>query len=154
IFGISCVLGAALAHQLLQKELTVTAYGCVMAAWLLIVLALFAYPLAAFSKPLADLKERTLFVYGSRATRYHRLAQPKLIGRNGLAEDADEAEKQEDVPDPSKQFDTARKLSIFLVSRTAPVPVLAAALLPLAAAGATELPYKEMLAIVKKLLLL
>src|SRR5262249_35827559 len=58
IFGISCVLGAALAHQLLQKELTVTAYGCVMAAWLLIVLALFAYPLAAFSKPLADLKER------------------------------------------------------------------------------------------------
>jgi hypothetical protein len=154
IFGISCVLGAALARQLLQQDLSVTAYGYVMAGWLVIVFAFFAFPLVAFAKPLAELKEKTLLLYSSQATQFQRLAERKLIGANILAPDAAEAEEQKDVGDPAKQYDAARKLSIFLVNRSALVPLAAAALLPLVAAGATELPYKEIVSIAKKLLLL
>jgi hypothetical protein len=58
------------------------------------------------------------------------------------------------VTDASGIYDKARKLSVFLLSRSAVVPVGAAALLPLVAAGATEMPYKDLLNIAKKLLLL
>ncbi|MGM3062966.1 hypothetical protein ACS2UW_27080, partial [Bacillus cereus group sp. BC318] len=59
-----------------------------------------------------------------------------------------------EVADPSKHYEAARKLSVFLLNRSALVPLGAAALLPLAAAGMTKLPYKELFSIVKKLLLL
>lgn len=58
------------------------------------------------------------------------------------------------IPDPSKVFATARKLSVLLVSRSALLPVSVAALLPLVAAGTTQLPIKEILGIAKRFLLL
>jgi hypothetical protein len=154
IFAISCVLGAALARELMGDQLSPNHYTFVMGGWLIIVLALFVYPLGAFRKPLSKLKEETLLIYSAQATRYHRLMERKLVGRNVGAPAESEAANSEEVPDPSKQFDTARKLSVLLVSRSALVPVCAAALAPLAAAGITRLPYKELISIVKRLLLL
>jgi hypothetical protein len=58
-----------------------------------------------------------------------------------------------DVADPAKQFEATRKMSTLLLDRSALGPVSAAALLPLVAAGSTQLPYKELLSIFKKLLL-
>jgi hypothetical protein len=49
---------------------------------------------------------------------------------------------------------SVRKLSTFLFNREALLPISAAALLPLVAAGATQLPFKEILKIMKKMLLL
>ena len=45
-------------------------------------------------------------------------------------------------------------MSAFLVSRAAVVPVAAAALIPFAVVGASVLPYKEVMSVLKKLLLL
>ncbi len=56
--------------------------------------------------------------------------------------------------DPAAQYAIARKLSVFLLSRTSLVPIGMAALVPFALAGATKLPYKEVFALVKKLLVL
>ena len=69
------------------------------------------------------------------------------------ASDADAAAAGE-LPDPAKLYAAARKLSTYLISRAAILPVAAAALLPLVAAGATQLPVKELLKIAKGLLLL
>jgi hypothetical protein len=65
-----------------------------------------------------------------------------------------EATASSDVPDPSKLYAAAGKLSTFLISRAAIVPVAAAALLPLVAAGATQLPVRELLKAARGLLLL
>jgi hypothetical protein len=154
IFAISCVLGAALANELMNDRLSPNHYTFVMGGWLIIVLALFVYPLRAFHEPLSKLKEETLFVYGAQATKYHRLMERKLVGRNIGAPEEAEAASSEEIPDPSKQFDTAGKLSVLLVSRSALIPVCAAALIPLAVAGIIKLPYKEMLSVVKHLLVL
>jgi len=154
VFGFSCVIGAALAHNALHNELTVTTIGLVMGGWLAIVFGLLAFPLTTFSKPLARLKKDTLSAAGAQATQFHRASERKTLGRNISAPDAAEAEKQADVADPSKQFDATRKLSVWLFNRSALVPVAAAAILPLAAAGATRLPYKDIMNIVKNLLLL
>jgi hypothetical protein len=58
-----------------------------------------------------------------------------------------------DLPDPSKTYAATRKLSTNLLSRTAVLPLGAAALLPLVAAGATQLPFKDLLKIARSLLL-
>jgi hypothetical protein len=154
VFGASSVVAAALAHSLMTENLTSTVFGCVAGGWLAIVLALFALPLSAFTPPLRKLKESTTLSYGARATQYQRLSERKLLGGNIAANDPAEAEKEAEVADPGKQFDTSRKLSTMLMSRTAVVPVAVAALIPFAIAGATELPYKEVLEVVKKLILL
>jgi hypothetical protein len=154
VFAVSWALAATVAHELLQGELSVTAYGVVMGVWLLIVLLFFGYGLLAFRKPLDRLKEKTLFVSSAQATRHHRAAERKLLGRNmSAAEDAEPAEAEE-VPDPSKLYENAGKLSGLLVTRSGLLPVSAAALLPLVIAGATKLPFKEVLTIMKRLLLL
>jgi hypothetical protein len=91
----------------------------------------------------------------AQATQYHRLAERKLIGSNVVAESSPDAEQpQEEVVDPSKQFETTRKLSPMLLSRSALLPVSAAALLPFVIVASSRVPFKEVLSLVKKLLLL
>ncbi|MEN8214251.1 MAG: hypothetical protein ABFR19_07795 [Pseudomonadota bacterium] len=154
IFAVSCVLGAVVAHELLERSLAMATYGYLMAGWLLIVLLLFTWPLAAFRKPLSDLKERTLLSCSSQATRHHRAAERELLGQNISAAGDAEPVSAAEIPDPSKALTTVRKLSVFLVNREGLLPVSAAALLPLVAAGATQLPVKEIITVVKRLLVL
>lgn len=154
VFAISCVLGSIIAHELLDSTLGMVAYGYIMGGWLMIMLALFAFPLIAFKKPLTELKERTLLLYSSQATRYHRAAERKLLGGNiSAAEDAEQTPAEE-IPDPSKELAIVSKLSGLLLNREGLLPVSAAALLPLVAAGATQLPFKEIMKVLKRLLLL
>jgi hypothetical protein len=154
VFGLSCAVAAAVGQNLLQETASMTNITILMVSWLLIVLALFAFPLSAFSKPLSDLKKATLVILGAQATQYHRLSERKLTGVNVVANSATEAEQFQDVADPSKQFDTTRKLSTLLMNRAAVVPVSAAALLPFAIVASTRVPFKDVFALVKKLLLL
>jgi hypothetical protein len=58
------------------------------------------------------------------------------------------------IPDASKFHAAAKKLSTFLMARSVLVQVAAAALLPLVAARATQLPIRELLKIARGLLLL
>jgi hypothetical protein len=68
-----------------------------------------------------------LLLSGAQATRFHRMSERKVLGANIGAPDATEAEA-----DTTRGFER----------------------LPLVAAGATWMPYKEVLAIAKRLLLL
>ncbi|MEW9808507.1 hypothetical protein ABUE31_21155 [Mesorhizobium sp. ZMM04-5] len=152
VFGMSSVIAAAIAKNLVHGDVQISVLSMVMAGWLAIVLLLFAYPLSAFSAPLSTLKKRAMLLLGAQATRYHRAAERKLLGQNVVADSGSEAE--EDVPDPTKVFETTRKLSSLLVTRSAIVPVTAAALIPFAIAGAAWLPYKEVFSVLKKLVLI
>jgi hypothetical protein len=154
VFALSCVLGAAIARTLLREGLTAAAYGQLMAAWLIIVMILFGASLGAFTRPLRQLKEATLLAAGSVATRHERAVERQLLGSNMSASGDAEATPSGDIPDPSKLYAAAKKLSTFLISRSAIVPVAAAALVPLVAAGATQLPIRELLKIARGLLLI
>ncbi|HTN98013.1 MAG TPA: hypothetical protein VL101_13650 [Nordella sp.] len=154
MFGMGCVVGAALAHFLQKDALSATAYGSTMAGWLIIALAFSCLPLLAFSGPLAALKAKTLALSGAQATTALRQAERKLLGTNAAASETEDGQDAQDVADPSKHFEAARKLSVILINRATLIPLGAAALLPLAAAGLTKFPYKELFSIVKKLLLL
>jgi hypothetical protein len=153
VFGMSCVIGAALAQGLLHGKVDPSAFKYVVGIWLVIVLALFSFPLLAFSRPLRRLKQDTTLAYAALATRHDRAAERSMLGRNlAAAGDADETGKG-DVPDPTKTYATVQKLSTWPVKRTALLPIGLAAIGPLLAAGATLLPVKELLGFAKLLLL-
>jgi len=154
VFAVSCALAATVAHEFMDGTLTTTTYGFIMTGWLVVILVLFAIPLQAFNKPIGKLKEQTLLAYSARATQHHRAAERELLGSNiAAAEDSDKATTG-DIPDPAKAYAATRKLSGMLVSRTTLLPLSAAALLPLVAAGTTQLPLKDILKVMKRLLLL
>jgi hypothetical protein len=154
VLGVSCGVAVAVAKHMMQGSLTATTLTTVMASWLVIVFAFFAYPLSAFSKPLAELKDKTLRTMSARATVSQRAAERKSLGANIVAPDPQEAEAVADAVDLTKQYDQTRKLSSILINRNTLLPVAAAALVPFAIAGATKLPYKEVFSVLKKLLLL
>jgi hypothetical protein len=154
VFGMSASMAITVVRHVFEANISSVTFGYIITGWLAIVFAFFAFPLLAFSKPLAELKERSEQILGAQATRYHRAAERALIGRNLVANDASEADPVHAVPDPSAQFGASRKLSVFLMNRSAIAPLAAAALVPFAIAGATKLPYKEVFTLVKKLLVL
>lgn len=124
VFGMSSLIAAALAKNLIQHSISMAAFSTVMAGWLAVVIVVFALPLSAFSPPLARLKQQALDRLGAEATRYHRSAERKQLGRNVVANSGGEV--NEGLTDQTKLFETTRKLSSVLVSRTAIVPVAAA----------------------------
>jgi len=154
VFGVSCGMAAAVAKHQMHADLSATTLTTIMACWLLIVLAFFAYPLSAFSKPLAAMKDRTLLTLSARATIQQRGSERKAIGENVVAPDPEEAGEPIDPVDLSKQYEQTRKLSSMLVNRKTLLPIAAAALIPFAIAGASRLPYKEVFSVLKKLLLI
>ncbi len=148
----SCVLGAAVAHELLDKGISTTTYGYFMGGWLAALLGLLTCPLFAFRRPLSELKAQTLNAVGSRATEYFRAREREILGRNFSGAD-DEQTRSESLSDPSSLYENANSLSTILIGRSTLLPVSAAALLPLVAAGVTQLPINEILKILKRLLL-
>jgi hypothetical protein len=152
VFGMSSLVAAAMAKHLIHGSVSVAAFSTVITGWLAIVIVLFAVPLSAFSRPLAVLKQRTMLRLAAEATRYHRMVERKQLGANVVANG--DGEVSEGLSDPTKLYETSRKLSTVLASRGAILPVTAAALVPFGVAGVVWLPYKEVISVLKKLLLL
>lgn len=154
VFGMSCAVAATFEKQLGDAALVPKTLTIVMIVWLLVVAGLFAFSLSAFTKPLKQLKESTLLVCSALATRFQRKAEQKTIGRNIVANNADEFSGAEDPPDTLKLYESAKKLSTTLTSRAAITPLAIAALVPFAVVGFTKIPFKEVISMVKKLILL
>lgn len=152
VFGVSSAIAVALSQTVFEAGITSQVFAGVLAVWLALVLALFAFPLQAFSAPLSVLKQQSLQLYGAQATRHSRQGERTLLGRNVFI-GADQGVEDTNMPDPTKHFAAAAKLSTILVSRAALVPVAVAALVPFAIVGAAQLPIKEVFAVLKKLIL-
>lgn len=153
VLGLSSVVAAAVYAQLDEGGIDAATYGKLMTAWLALVLAVFSLPLLAFMTPLGRLKNETLRQADIQATRIQRAAERKTFGRNLVAPDETEPETA-DLADPNDFRKAAAGLNTVPFSRRALLPLGAAALAPLLIAGATLLPFKELLGAAKALLVL
>ncbi|TCL75682.1 hypothetical protein [Rhizobium sp. BK251] len=154
VLGVSAAAAAAFAKHLSGQALIPSTLTTGMMVWLAFVVALFAFSLSAFRKPLRELKEASLMACSTQATQYQRKLEKKMLGRNTVADNPDEFDPAAEPQDPGKLFESARKLSPTLTSRSSIVPLAAAALLPYALVGFSQIPFKEVLSIVKKLILI
>lgn len=154
VFGIATFLASGLVTGPGRPEIPGSVFLALAGTWLALVLIVFLLPLLAFTPPLSRLKMQTLRTTGPRATHFHRAAERRLLGHNVLADDDLALDADERTADPSAEFVAAKKLSVTLFSGAALMPVVVCALLPFAAAGADKLPFKEVLNIAKKLIVL
>lgn len=154
MFGLSCAVAASFARHITAETLSVKTLTTIMGVWLAIVLGFFAYPLSAFQAPLRLLRERTMLATAVQATQRQRQDERKILSRNIAADGAAEPPADQEIPDPSKLFESAKKLSPGLLSRSAVLPLSAMALLPFAVVALTKIPFDDVLSLVKKLLLL
>jgi len=154
IFAISCDTAAVVAEQLIRGAMEATTYFAVLVVWLLIIHVLISLPLFAFSNSLSELKRKTLERCGIQATSFLRAVERKVLGANTAAPSDAEATQVDEIPDPVALFAAAKKMPTFLFSRATLLPVSAAALVPMVAAGAAHIPFDKLLAVVKRVLLL
>jgi hypothetical protein len=153
VFAMTCVVAAEALQAMLHGKLAASAFPYAMGVWLVVVVLLFAFPLAAFSAPLKRLKQATLLTTSAAATRHERAHERQVLGANVAAPAAPGTEEPPPGGDPAKTFAAARKLGTLPVTKAALLPLGIAAILPLLAVGATQLPFKELLKTAKLLLL-
>ena len=153
-FAMSVTVAGYILKGLNSGALSTEIYGWMMSAWAAIVVALFSAPLLAFMRPLTMLKTRTQLAAAARATVNQRAAEREVFGRNFAGWQPGDANEAPAEKDAAKIDEAARKLATLPFSRSAIVPLGAAALLPLVVVGATQLPFKELFKAAKGLLLL
>ena len=68
IFGLSSSMAITVVRHAFESNISSVTFGYIIGGWLVIVFAFFAFPLLAFSKPLSELKERSLQILAARAT--------------------------------------------------------------------------------------
>jgi hypothetical protein len=150
VFAVTCVVAAETLQALLHGKLAPSAFSTAMGVWLAVVVLLFALPLAAFAGPLKRLKQETLLATSAAATRHERADERELLGAN-IAAPGDEEPPGDG--DPTKTYAQVRKLGTLPVTKAALLPLGIAAILPMLAVGATQLPFRELLKTAKLLLL-
>lgn len=153
VLAVSCVPASIIAQELIDGTMTTTTYGYVMAAWLVLVLVYLSWPLMALREPLTRLRKDTILACSAQATRHKRALERDVLGENIAAADSDENVTANETADADKMFAAAKKMSTLAITRQMLIPVSLAALAPLVLAGATQLPLKELMQIVKKLVL-
>ncbi|MFX0542452.1 hypothetical protein ACEWPM_012055 [Roseovarius sp. S4756] len=153
VLALSCNLGAAIAGHLNAETISATTFTAVMVIWVLITNGLLALPMLFFTGPLQDLQQRTQDIAQAQATRYHIAQEHSVLQESISKASEDEISSERPVSDPGAIFKAARNLSTVLIQRMALLPISAAAVLPVFAAGATQLPLKDLFQILRKLLL-
>lgn len=154
VFGVSSAVAAALWKHLAEASMSATILTTVMGGWLLLIFAYFAIALVAFARPLREVKEASITRFSKEALVFQRAAENKALGENVVANDPDEKPSTIPGSDMTKNYEQARKLSTILIDRSTLLPIAASALLPFSIVGFSHLPLKEVVSVLKKLLLL
>jgi hypothetical protein len=153
-FALSCTFAAAAAKAILHAHVDFHIFMYVMAAWLVLIIALFAWPLTAFMRPLGEFKKRTLLESSALAERANRATEQRWLGH---ARDEKDAPPPPDTPsrsDLAAVYEAARKMKSLPLSKESVLPPLAlAVLVPMIGVGATQLPIKELLKFASRLLI-
>jgi hypothetical protein len=153
VFALSSVFAAAAAKAILHAGVDFHIFLYVMAAWLVLTIVLFAWPLAAFVRPLGEFKKRMLLKSSALAERANRAIEQRWLGH---APDQKDAPKPPDTPsrsDLAAVYEAARKMKSLPLSKASVLPLAIAVLVPMVGVGATQLPIREILKFASRLLI-
>lgn len=156
VFALSTVTSAGVLRQIVHHGAGLMSFKFEAIGLIAFVLVAFVLPLAAFMPLLLGLKRQGLADYGALVSRHNLAFESRWI--TAAAQGADGAGIL-GAPDVSSLADLAAAYE--LVARIKPVPLskasiaplLLAALLPIAAVAATQMPFKQILGALKALVL-
>jgi hypothetical protein len=155
-FAVSTVVSATVLKQVVFGGASMMAFKFAWIGMILFLLAAFAAPLFFFAPLLVGLKRRGLSTYGALVSRHNLAFEVRWIPGSA----SDRGEDPLGSPDMSSLADLAAGYELVKNMRAAPLtkeslmPVLIAALVPVMAVAATQVPVAKILSEVKGLLLL
>jgi hypothetical protein len=159
VFALSTVVSAAVLKQVVYAGASLMSFKFALAGMVVFLVVAFALPLLSFTPVLLALKRQGLSLYGALASRHNLAFEARWVGAGGTAEPP-AGEEALGTPDISSLADLAAGYELVQKMKPAPitvqglVPLVLAALVPVAVVAATQVPVKQVLGEVKKLLLL
>ena len=144
--AIGVVLAARWAHDAVYHGLVLQSLKVEMIAFVVLALAVFLLPLAAFAGPLKRAKKQALLDYGALVGRHGRLVRERWIEGKTLDDDALlNAPELGPVVDIAAAYDAVKAMRAVPIGKTAIVPIAAAAAAPLLAVLALQVPVGDLL---------
>ena len=145
--GISAVVAAHWAHDVLYHGVSVTSLRTPGIALVALLVALFLAPVLPFAGPLRAAKRRALLDYGALVGRHGRDVRRRWILDEPIEDEALLAAPEVGpVADAIALYEAVSKMRTFPVGRGALLAIALPALLPLIAVYAIEVPLRQILA--------
>jgi hypothetical protein len=154
IVASSAVLAGRWAHDVLYHGTRVESLYLPMGLFVVLALVLFLVPLLVFVPNLLALKRRGLLAYGALVGRHGRLVERRWVRGETVADDGLlEAPELGPVADTLTLYEAIQKLRAAPIGKQSIVTVAGAAIIPMLPVIAIQIPIKDQLLSVIKILL-
>ena len=154
ILASSAVLASRWAHDVLYHQVPVESLYVPMALFVALVLVLFLAPLLVFVPSLLGLKRRGLLAYGALVGRHGRLVERRWVRGEPVVDDGLlDAPELGPVADTLTLYDAIAKLKMAPIGKQSIATVAGAAVIPMLPVIAIQVPIKDQLLSVIKILL-
>jgi hypothetical protein len=152
--AIGCVLASRWAHDAVYHGLALPSLKVQMITFVVVSVVLFVLPLAAFAGPLKRAKKQALLDYGALVGRHGRLVHERWIQGKSVGDDALLAAPElGPVADTAAVYDAVKAMRALPVGKAAVIPLAVAAVAPMIAVLALQVPVKDLvLSMIKALL--
>jgi hypothetical protein len=147
------VASAGVLKQVVYAGASVLSFKFALIAMIVFLVVAFVLPLLAFAPVLLALKRRGLTLYGALISR-HNLAFERKWCSGTSDEPLLGSPDASSLADLSASYSMVKAIRPMPLSKEGLMPLLVAAVLPIAAVAATQVPFKQLLAALKGLLLL
>jgi hypothetical protein len=124
----------------------------VIAGWLTLTILCFAMPLTAFVQPLSRLKKQALLDYGALSGRHNRAFERRWLHSGEKDEGLLGAPDISSLADLATGYEAVRRMSPLPLSKESLLPLAVAVLVPMLGVAATQLPIRDLLKFVSRLL--
>jgi hypothetical protein len=142
-FALSCVIASAMLKDIDLVQHSANTVWLALAVWLVAVLIVFIGPLLVFTPVLLAVRDQATIEYGRLADQFHRAFHHKWIEEARSGEDLIGSPDFSPVSGLSTNLQTARKLQMVPVNRSAVVQLVIAAGVPLLAVVVREVPLAD-----------
>jgi hypothetical protein len=152
VFALSCVVAAKVAKVILHAGIDFHVFMTVIVGWLVLTILCFAMPLTAFVPSLSRLKKQALLEYGALSSRHNRAFQRRWLHSGEKDEDLLGAADISSLADLATGYEAVRRISPLPLAKESVLPLAVAVLVPMLGVAATQLPIREVLQFVSRLL--
>ena len=154
VLAVSVVLASRWAHDVVYHGVSVQSLRLPMISFVVLVVALFLTPLTMFLGLLSRTRKQALLDYGALIGRHGRLVRERWIEERDIGDDAIlNAPELGPVADTTSLYEAVTRMRALPCGKKALMPLLFAAVLPMTAVLAIQLPFKDILKTLAKTLI-
>src|SRR5215510_9466914 len=146
VLAISAVIASHWAHQILYHQADISALNLPLGIFVAALLVIFLGPFLLFSRPLRQLKRRSLLAYGTLVGEHGWLVQKRwILGEPVEDKGLLEAPELGPVADTITMYEAVKRIKPVPLGKQSLLAIIVPALLPMILVFAIKVPVKETL---------